>query len=281
MCARRPVSPGTRPLSEVKPKARQLFLEGDAKRLGLLTLLEQEYATAIDPALRVRLETFRGLLLCPACHGARLKPTARACRFHGKAIHELAALTVREAHRFFQALTLDADEEPIATPIVSEIVKRLDFMERVGVDYLTLDRPADTLSGGELQRVRLATGIGSGLVGVCYVLDEPSIGLHPRDNQRLIDALRGLQTQGNTVLVVEHDEAMMRQADHLIDIGPGCRPARRSDRCRGNAGPGRGKSRFNHRKLPGGTLAAGRPPRSDAAPARPTPSRSKGSRRTI
>jgi excinuclease ABC subunit A len=209
------------PLSEVKPKARQLLLEGDAKRLGLLTLLEQEYATAIQPAQRERLETFRGLVPCPACHGARLKPTARACRFHGQAIHELAALTVREAHRFFRALSLDADEEPIATPIVGEIVKRLDFMDRVGVDYLTLDRPADTLSGGELQRVRLATGIGSGLVGVCYVLDEPSIGLHPRDNQRLIDALRGLQTQGNTVLVVEHDEAMMRQADHLIDIGPG------------------------------------------------------------
>ena len=106
------------------------------------------------------------------------------------------------------------------------------FWNSVGVDYLTLDRPADTLSGGELQRVRLATGIGSGLVGVCYVLDEPSIGLHPRDNQRLIDALRDLQEQGNTVLVVEHDEAIMRQADYLIDIGPGAGHARRPDRGR-------------------------------------------------
>ncbi len=97
----------------------------------------------------------------------------------------------------------------------------MSFLAKVGLEYLTLDRPADTLSGGELQRVRLATGIGSGLVGVCYVLDEPSIGLHPRDNQRLIDAIRELQVQGNTVLVVEHDEAMMRQADQLIDIGPG------------------------------------------------------------
>ena len=112
-------------------------------------------------------------------------------------------------------------DEPIARPILNEIDKRLEFLERVGVEYLTLDRPADTLSGGELQRVRLATGIGSGLVGVCYVLDEPSIGLHQRDNQRLIDALRDLQEQGNTVLVVEHDEAMMRSADHLIDMGPG------------------------------------------------------------
>ena len=104
---------------------------------------------------------------------------------------------------------------------LDEILQRLDFLQNVGVDYLTLDRPADTLSGGELQRVRLATGIGSGLVGVCYVLDEPSIGLHPRDNQRLIEALRDLQQQGNTVLVVEHDEAMMREADWLIDVGPG------------------------------------------------------------
>ena len=106
-------------------------------------------------------------------------------------------------------------------PIWQEIDKRLEFLASVGIDYLTLDRPADTLSGGELQRVRLATGIGSGLVGVCYVLDEPSIGLHQRDNQRLIDALRRLQELGNTVLVVEHDEAIMRNADHLIDMGPG------------------------------------------------------------
>ena len=117
------------------------------------------------------------------------------------------------ARTCFAALRGRAEDEPIAGRSCSEIVKRLEFLEHVGVDYLTLDRPADTLSGGELQRVRLATGIGSGLVGVCYVLDEPSIGLHQRDNQRLIDALRELQQQGNTVLVVEHDEAMMRSAD--------------------------------------------------------------------
>ena len=113
------------------------------------------------------------------------------------------------------------DQFPIARPILTEIAARLDFLDRVGLGYLTLDRPASTLSGGELQRVRLAAGLGSGLVGVCYVLDEPSIGLHPRDNQRLIDTLRQLQARGNTVVVVEHDERIMRRADWLVDLGPG------------------------------------------------------------
>ena len=209
------------PLVDYKPKARQLLWNGDDARLGLLTMLEQDYATATKPEDRERLETFRGVLPCPECHGARLKPEARACSFHGKRLHEITALAVGDARTFFAGLAFAPADQPIGVPIVNEILKRLDFMQRVGVDYLTLDRPADTLSGGELQRVRLATGIGSGLVGVCYVLDEPSIGLHPRDNQRLIDALRDLQAQGNTVLVVEHDEAMMRQADRLIDMGPG------------------------------------------------------------
>ena len=114
-----------------------------------------------------------------------------------------------------------ADRRAIAAPITGEILSRLDFLAKVGLGYLTLDRPAETLSGGELQRVRLASGLGSGLVGVCYVLDEPSIGLHPRDNQRLIEALQGLQGRGNTVLVVEHDEAIMRRADWLVDLVPG------------------------------------------------------------
>ena len=120
-----------------------------------------------------------------------------------------------------QQMEFAEEHRPIAAPLLREIDRRLEFLQKVGVEYLTLDRPADTLSGGEMQRVRLATSIGSGLVGVCYVLDEPSIGLHPRDNQRLIEAMRDLQRQGNTVLVVEHDEAMMRAADQLIDMGPG------------------------------------------------------------
>jgi excinuclease ABC subunit A len=122
--------------------------------------------------------------------------------------------------RFFQELEFCEQDRLIADPLIAEISRRLEFLSKVGVNYLSLDRPADTLSGGELQRVRLATCIGSGLVGVCYVLDEPTIGLHPRDNRRLLDALCDLRDQGNSVLVVEHDEAMMRRADHIIDIGP-------------------------------------------------------------
>jgi excinuclease ABC subunit A len=158
---------------------------------------------------------------CPDCHGTRLRPEARACRLGGLAIHEITALPVTNAIAYFRDLTFAADQQPVAEPIVAEITRRLAFLDRVGTEYLTLDRTADTLSGGERQRVRLATGIGSGLVGVLYLLDEPSIGLHPRDNERLIAALRDLQQQGNTVVVVEHDEALMRSSDHLIDMGPG------------------------------------------------------------
>ena len=159
--------------------------------------------------------------VCPDCHGTRLRPEARACRLGGRAIHEITSLSVTSAIEFFRGLKFSDDQRPVAEPIVAEIQRRLAFLDRVGTDYLTLDRTADTLSGGERQRVRLATGIGSGLVGVLYLLDEPSIGLHPRDNDRLIAALRDLQQQGNTVVVVEHDEALMRASDHLIDIGPG------------------------------------------------------------
>lgn len=161
--------------------------------------------------------------VCDACHGSRLRPESRAVRIGGKAIHETTALPITSAIDFFESLhkSFPKADRAIAEPILREIAGRLRFLDRVGVGYLSLDRTADTLSGGEMQRVRLASAIGSGLVGTCYVLDEPSIGLHPRDNARLIDALRDLQQQGNTVLVVEHDEAMMRAADLLIDIGPG------------------------------------------------------------
>jgi excinuclease ABC subunit A len=209
------------PLAEWKPKFLGQLWEGSGKTfLGLATLLEKQYVTATDPTKHERLETFRGAVACAACGGARLRPEARACQLSSKAIHEIVALTVGRAREFFAGLTFPPADEPIGRPLTTEIGKRLEFLDKVGVEYLTLDRPADTLSGGELQRVRLATSIGSGLVGVCYVLDEPSIGLHPRDNQRLIDALRNLESQGNTVVVVEHDEAMMRSADTLIDIGP-------------------------------------------------------------
>ncbi|MEX2171206.1 MAG: excinuclease ABC subunit UvrA [Pirellulales bacterium] len=159
--------------------------------------------------------------ICPDCCGTRLRPEARACHIAGEAIYEVTARSVSSARDFFASLEFDSDQKLIADPLVREIMRRLEFLDKSGVDYLSLDRPANTLSGGELQRVRLATGIGSGLVGVMYLLDEPSIGLHPRDNDRLIAALRDLQQQGNSVIVVEHDEAMMRAADHLIDVGPG------------------------------------------------------------
>jgi excinuclease ABC subunit A len=158
---------------------------------------------------------------CPDCGGSRLRPEARAVRLGGLAIHEITALSVRDAVAYFRGLSFGDDQRPVAEPIVAEILRRLAFLDRVGTEYLSLDRAADTLSGGERQRVRLATGIGSGLVGVLYLLDEPSVGLHPRDNDRLISSLRDLQQQGNTVVVVEHDEAFMRASDHVIDMGPG------------------------------------------------------------
>ena len=217
------------PYAQWKPAVREKFLRGngndssDGSFLGVITLLEKEFATATKAAEQERLAAFREHVVCPACGGARLRPEARNVRIGGKAIHEITAQTVQQAREFFKPLKsqIAKDDLPIYKPLEAEICSRLAFLDQVGLNYLTLDRPADTLSGGELQRVRLATGIGSGLVGVCYVLDEPSIGLHPRDNGRLIDALRDLQSQGNTVLVVEHDAAMMREADYLLDMGPG------------------------------------------------------------
>ncbi|MCC9603957.1 excinuclease ABC subunit UvrA [Stieleria sp. JC731] len=161
--------------------------------------------------------------VCPDCDGARLKPQSLGVTIEGRSIAELAAMNADESIVWLQSIGsgFSALHKAVAHPIVEEVCKRLTFLQRVGAAYLTLDRAADTLSGGELQRVRLATSIGSGLVGVCYVLDEPSIGLHPADHDRLIGCLRELQQQGNTIVVVEHDEATMRAADQLIDVGPG------------------------------------------------------------
>jgi excinuclease ABC subunit A len=210
------------PLELWKPAAVEQLLRGNGGEWpGLLIVLEKELATETHSAARERLEGYRASVVCPDCGGSRLRAEARSVRFAGKAIHEITALSAHRAAEFFGSIEVHPDDLPIYQPLANEIKNRLEFLSKVGLDYLTLDRPADTLSGGELQRVRLTTAIGSGLVGVCYILDEPSIGLHPRDNQRLIDSLRQLQAQDNTVLVVEHDQAMMQQADHLIDIGPG------------------------------------------------------------
>ena len=161
--------------------------------------------------------------ICAACGGGRLRPEALSVTIGGVAIHQLTAMPLNDITNWFSNIArhLSDLQTAVADPISREVVRRLEFLQRVGVSYLTLDRRADTLSGGELQRVRLATSIGSGLVGVCYVLDEPSIGLHPSDHDRLIDCVRELQHQGNTVVIVEHDEATMRAADYLVDIGPG------------------------------------------------------------
>ncbi len=158
---------------------------------------------------------------CPACHGKRLKPEALAVQFRDRNIAALAGLTVKESEAWFRGLALNKREKGIARDIVAEILSRLGFLSEVGLPYLTLDRAAPTLSGGEAQRIRLAAQLGSNLRGVCYILDEPTIGLHARDNQMLIDTLRSLERKGNTIVVVEHDEETIRQADHVIDLGPG------------------------------------------------------------
>lgn len=160
---------------------------------------------------------------CASCNGHRLKPESLAVTLLDRSIAQLSACSIADLIDFFATMVkhLPTMQQAIGRPIATEVASRLKFLDRVGVGYLSLDRPANTLSGGELQRVRLATSIGSGLVGVCYVLDEPSIGLHPCDNDRLIESIRDLQRQGNTIVVVEHDEAMMWASDHLIDMGPG------------------------------------------------------------
>jgi excinuclease ABC subunit A len=159
--------------------------------------------------------------MCPECGGARLRAEARAVRVAGKSITEICTLTVKEARAFFASLQLTEAQTKIADKILEEIRSRLQFLDEVGLDYLSLDRLTSTLSGGEAQRIQLATSLGSHLVGALYVLDEPSIGLHPRDTQRLIDILKSLRDLGNTVLVVEHDPDTIEAADHVIDLGPG------------------------------------------------------------
>src|SRR3712207_5852750 len=158
---------------------------------------------------------------CPACKGARLRPESRAVLIGGLGIHEFSALSVRRAREWLDEVDLTEQQRRIARLILREIERRLRFLDDVGSGYLSMDRAAATLSGGEAQRIRLATQIGSALVGVLYVLDEPSIGLHQRDNSKLIGTLERLRDLGNTVLVVEHDEQTMLAADYLVDLGPG------------------------------------------------------------
>ena len=188
---------------------------------GLIPVLEQTYREATSEEVRQGVAQYMSALPCPACEGARLRPEALAVTVGGKNIWEVTRMSIREALRFFDELELTERERMIAPQILKEVRARLSFLVDVGLDYLTLDRSANTLAGGEAQRIRLATQIGSQLTGVLYVLDEPSIGLHARDNQRLLSTLKRLRDLGNTVLVVEHDEETMRQADLIVDLGPG------------------------------------------------------------
>lgn len=187
---------------------------------GALPTLSRRHRESTSDVAREEIEEYMSSKPCPTCKGARLKPESLAIKVGGKNIYEVTRLTIADSQQFFNSLDLTEREKTIANQIMKEIHARLGFLINVGLDYLSLDRAAGTLSGGEAQRIRLATQIGSGLVGVLYILDEPSIGLHQRDNNRLLATLKRLRDLGNTLLVVEHDEDTMNEADHIIDIGP-------------------------------------------------------------
>jgi excinuclease ABC subunit A len=229
------------PFEELDDKVREQFLYGTHEKVhfqwqtkngtrekterfeGVMNNLDRRYVETDSDRARDHIEKFMATTTCPACEGTRLKPASRAVLFQGTAITEVSRMSIGDALAHFEGMEaeLTERERTIAEEILKEIRARLGFMEEVGLEYLTLDREASTLSGGESQRIRLATQVGSGLVGVLYVLDEPSIGLHQRDNDRLLDTLCGLRDLGNTLIVVEHDEETMWRADNVIDMGPG------------------------------------------------------------
>ena len=209
------------PWSELTDEERRFVVDGDGDFEGIRGFFRWLDRKKYKVHVRVFLSRYRGYLACPDCGGARLRREARDVRVGGRTIDAVSALTVDGANRFFTDLKLSEKETAVADKVLREIRRRLSFLSDVGLDYLSLDRLSSTLSGGESQRINLATSLGSALVGTLYVLDEPSIGLHSRDNQRLIDILRQLRDQGNTVLVVEHDEDMIRVADHIVDLGLG------------------------------------------------------------
>ena len=190
---------------------------------GVIPNLERRYVETDSEGTRDHIEEYMAVTTCPACEGTRLKPQSRSVLVDGTAITEINRMSIGDARRHFEGMeaSLSERDRKIAEEILKEIRARLGFMEEVGLEYLTLDREASTLSGGESQRIRLATQVGSGLVGVLYVLDEPSIGLHQRDNDRLLNTLEGLRDLGNTLIVVEHDEETMHRADEIVDMGPG------------------------------------------------------------
>ena len=207
--------------AQLSPDHRRAVLEGDEDFQGVVGFFRWLETRKYKVQVRVFLSRYRGYRTCPDCNGARLRREALQVKVGGLSLAEVCALPLRAVRTFLESLSLDEREAPIATPVRAELERRLRFLSHVGLDYLTLDRPFGTLSGGEAQRIALATSLGTGLVGTLYVLDEPSIGLHPRDTDRLIDVLKALRDQGNTVVVVEHDKGIMKVADHIIDLGPG------------------------------------------------------------
>ena len=193
--------------------------------MGALKAIEEKLHDASSDMQREKCQQYFSTIPCPTCGGKRLKPEILAVTINGKSIFDVCNLSARDSLAFFKGLSFSGADERIAGPIVKEIIARLQFLVDVGLDYLTLERATATLSGGEAQRIRLATQIGAGLMGVLYILDEPSIGLHQRDNERLIATLQRLRDLGNTVIVVEHDEDTIRTADYVVDMGPWCRRA--------------------------------------------------------
>ena len=209
------------PYCQLSSEQKALILDGDAKFIGIKRFFDHLETKKYKLYIRVFLSRYRGYTRCTECQGLRLRREARSVKIGGLAITEVTAMTVEDARRFFSELQLSAFELSVGERVLEEIRTRLTFLHNVGLEYLSLDRLASTLSGGEAQRIQLATSLGSSLVGALYVLDEPSIGLHARDNQRLIEILKSLRDMGNTVLVVEHESAMMKAADRILDLGPG------------------------------------------------------------
>jgi excinuclease ABC subunit A len=209
------------PWVDMEDEQRNLVLNGEGRFLGVRGFFNHLERKKYKLHVRVFLSRYRGYSLCSTCNGARLRLEARQVKIQGRNICEICALTVEAALRFFSELELTAQEAEVADKLLQEIRERLRFLNDVGLEYLTLDRLSSTLSGGEAQRIQLATSLGSRLVGTLYVLDEPSIGLHPRDTHRLIKILHDLRDLGNTILVVEHDPDIMRAADRILDLGPG------------------------------------------------------------
>ncbi|RLA94831.1 MAG: excinuclease ABC subunit A, partial [Deltaproteobacteria bacterium] len=228
------------PFKDLPPKVQQVILYGSGDEKikfyyededrryfysrpfeGVIPNLERRYKETDSSWTREEVERYMNIHPCPDCKGSRLRSESLYIKIKGMSIYDVTRLSVTQALHFFSNLDLSSREKAIASPILKEIIARLQFMTDMGLEYLTLDRPSATLSGGEGQRIRLATQIGSGLMGVLYILDEPSIGLHARDNKKLLDNLKRLRDLGNTVLVVEHDEQTILSSDHVIDMGPG------------------------------------------------------------